>query len=231
PEYLEHPPLEPVFETFDPPAQRSAKIELHTSFPMPRVWFLNSEGTELVQIQGTRFIHNWRAGPRGEEYPRYSNNRKRFNERVGRFTEFLRKEKLGELSINQCEITYVNHIYAEDGWERWGELENVFSPWTGEYSDDFLKEPEDCRIHVRYVIPDASGSPIGRLHVSVDPHVALSGNKQLFVMKLTARGRPIGEGLDGALRFIDIGHEWIVRGFTSFTTKAMQNIWGRKDVG
>ena len=50
-------------------------------------------------------------------------------------------------------------------------------------------------------------------------------------MKLTARGNPQGDGLEGALEFIDTGHEWIVRGFTSFVTKEMQALWGRKDIG
>jgi hypothetical protein len=52
----------------------------------------------------------------------------------------------------------------------------------------------------------------------------------MYVMNLTARGRPDEESIEGALRFLDIGREWIVRGFAAVTTPEMHAIWRRRDV-
>jgi len=30
------------------------------------------------------------------------------------------------------------------------------------------------------------------------------------------------------MEWFDLGHEWIVKGFTDFTTEHMHEIWGRK---
>ena len=38
-----------------------------------------------------------------------------------------------------------------------------------------------------------------------------------------------GEDIEGAFLFLDIGREWIVRGFTSLTTKDMHKVWRRKN--
>src|SRR5690348_8033242 len=51
--------LEPVWETFAPPSARQLQIRLVQNF-MPRMWLVSENGTELVQIQNDRFIHNWR---------------------------------------------------------------------------------------------------------------------------------------------------------------------------
>ena len=59
----DHAPLEPAFERFDPNLLRTQLgIEVRASDlpPLPRVWFLNEAGSELIQIQRDRFVHNWR---------------------------------------------------------------------------------------------------------------------------------------------------------------------------
>jgi hypothetical protein len=50
----------------------------------------------------------------------------------------------------------------------------------------------------------------------------------MFLLTLTARGRPGSDGIPGVLQFLDVGREWIVRGFTSITTATMHKIWGRR---
>jgi hypothetical protein len=44
---------------------------------MPRFWFVNEVGTELLQFQLDRFVHNWRKTGEGIEYPRYERIRKK----------------------------------------------------------------------------------------------------------------------------------------------------------
>jgi uncharacterized protein (TIGR04255 family) len=228
----DHAPLEPSFEKFDQSRNQpklGVEVRAFDVPPLPRAWFLNEGGTELIQIQPDRFVRNWRKVDEQDRYVRYTHIRQRFIEELRDFEQIVRTEQLGELSPNQCEVTYVNHIVPGEGWEKHGELEKVLSVWSGLHSDDFLPMPEGVGMSVHYVIP-SEGQPIGRLHVDLQPAYRVADGKPIYILNLTARGGPINGDMDGAFRFLDIGHEWIVRGFASMTTKHMQKIWRRTDV-
>ena len=89
---------------------------------------------------------------------------------------------------------------------------------------------EDAGLRLRFVIPNKEGEPIGRLHAALEPGYRTDDRRPMFVLELTARGAPLGEGITGVLAFLDLGREWVVRGFTSMTTPVMHKEWGRKDV-
>src|SRR5438270_12653884 len=65
----QHPPLEPVFETFgDRPGGIMQMPRFSFSIPTPRMYFVNQGRTELLQIQRDRFYHNWRKIGEGDKY-------------------------------------------------------------------------------------------------------------------------------------------------------------------
>ncbi len=227
----EHTPLDAVVERFGAPRVRKGgvKIEMPESPPTPRCWFLNEAGTELIQVQHDRFVHNWRKAGTDAEYPRYERIRRTFEEELRRFDEFIACEQIGEFTPNQCEVTYVNHIVGGKGWQDHGDLGNVITVFQRSFSDEFLEVPEDTVLRLRFLIPDEEGRPIGRLHAVLNPGYGSSDDQTLFVLNLTARGAPLGDGVDGVLRFLDLGREWVVRGFASLTTAAMHNEWGRRN--
>ena len=227
----EHAPLDPVIERFGVkvPQKVGVRVEMMQKPPVPRCWFLNEAGTELIQVQQDRFVHNWRKVGEGEDYPRFEHVRDRFKRELRVFESFVRREKLGELVPTQCEVTYVNHIVAGRGWETHGQLGEVLRLFVPKYGGAFLPEPEDARMAVRYVIPGADGQPLGRLHVTLEPVYRREDSQAMLLMNLTARGRTEGEGLDGVLAFLDVGREWVVRGFAEVTTPQMHKIWGRHD--
>jgi hypothetical protein len=130
---------------------------------------------------------------------------------------------------NQCEVTYVNHIVSGKGWERHGQLGEVVTMWANHSSDTFLPEPQDVNFTVRYLISDNVGNPIGRLLVNIEPARRVVDDTPILVLQLTARGKPDGEGIDGVLKFFDVGREWVVRGFASMTSPQAHQIWGRRD--
>ncbi len=229
PKTEEHPPLPSVIEKFGVLGLPKVGVRFEMTLPVPRCWFLNEAGTELIQVQQDRFVHNWRKVGQGDEYPRYECIRETFKAELDTFCQFLAREQLGELVPNQCEVTYINHIVSGQGWEKHGQIGEVVRVWTSCYDDTFLSEPEDVRLAVRYVIPDSAGNPLGRLLVSVEPAYRAVDDTPILVLQLTARGRPDGEGLEGALRFLDTGREWVVRGFASMTAPRMHEIWGRRD--
>ena len=231
PRVEEQSPLHPTFETFpgtDQPAM-NVRFEVLDVPPVPRVWFLDESGARLIQVQQDRFIHNWRKVGDGQAYPRYEQIRQTFAEELEVFRGFLDREGLGPLCPNQCEVTYLNHIEPGECWQNSGQLQGAVTIWMSPPDNDFLPEPEDARLGVRYIIPGPDGAPIGRLHASLEPALRRSDGAPIMVMNLTARGRPSGEGVEGALQFIDTAREWIVRGFTSLTTPCQHRVWGRQD--
>jgi len=220
------PPLEPVVEQFPegPAARIGLKFQALENFPVPRIWFTNDQRSEMIQVQNDRFIKNWRKEGEGDQYPHYDETiRPNFDRDYAIFLGFLEQNQLGIPRVNQCEVTYVNHIIVHEGAGQYGDLEKIFTFWR---SPDLIPPgpAEDLRLHVRFVIPGQDGRPIGRLHVDVQPAVRTSDIHPMYVMHLIARGQ-VGAGVD----FFDIGREWIVTTFKRLTTDSMHNVWRIKD--
>jgi uncharacterized protein (TIGR04255 family) len=227
PEIEEHPTLAPAFENFGPPSAPNVSIVVEEKPPIPRVWFLNPDKTELVQIQKDRFIHNWRKVSGAEPYPRYESIREKFEQEVATLALFLQEEELGPLKINQCEVTYVNHIEPGTLWQRHGQVAIVLKQWSDRGSEGFLPELEDLGLGVRYVMQH-EGKPVGRLHVAFQSAWKTKENSPLFTLNLTARGKPLTDNLTGAFRFFDLGRSWIVRAFVALTAEGIQQkAWER----
>jgi uncharacterized protein (TIGR04255 family) len=206
----------------------SLNAEILSQFPTPRVWFLNATGSELIQVQTDRLILNWRRTADNDEYPHYVAVRRKFDDAVGELRAFLSEEGLPDIQPDQCEVTYVNHFRSGKTWEHHGQADRVVTVWNGRPEDDLLNDPEDVRFAMKYVIAEHD-STLGRLHVAFEPAYRLVDNEPILLLTLIARGAPVGGGLSGVGRFLDIGHEWIVRGFTSLTTVEMHKVWGRRD--
>ncbi len=224
----ERPPIEAIIEQFPeaPAARLGFKFQPFETFPVPRIWFANAEGNEMIQVQSDRFIKNWRKEREADRYPHYDETiRPHFDRDYGIFLAFLRDNQLGAPRVNQCEVTYVNHILAGHGWDTYGDLQKIFTFWC---PVDRIPpgNAEDLRMHVRFVIPGGDGKAIGRLHVDLQPAVRTSDNHPMYVMHLTARGQ-----VGNALEFFDIGREWIVTTFERLTTTAMHKVWRIKNDG
>jgi len=230
PNVEEHAQLAPAFERFEAvqPAAPSVRYESLGTPPLRRAWFLNGKETELIQIQSDRLIHNWRKIQDADSYPRYEQIRDHFVGEAKLFQSFITQEGLGELVVNQCEVTYVNHIMAGEVGEGHAELQNIISNWRKE-EYRFLPAPENASLALRFLIRNEADETIGRLHAQVQPAWRNVDKRPMYVMTLTARGIPMGEGLDGSLRFFDVGREWIVRGFADLTTTKMHELWRRLD--
>ena len=225
----QHFELDTVVESFEPQARASLRVTSSDQPPSPRIWLLNDARTELIQIQRNKFIHNWREVPGHDKpYPRYEYIRDNFRQELRSFKAFLKKERLGRITPNQCEVTYVNHIVAGAGWETHADTDKVLTVWSGEHSDPFLPSAEDARMAFRYVMRDKHGQSVGRLNVNFQPAYSRLDHRPIFVLTLTARGEPARTNEASVMKVMDIGHEWIVRGFKSMTTQSMHDRWGIK---
>ena len=223
----ERPPLEQVIEQFPetPRVRMGLQFQAYESLPVPRLCFANERGNEMLQVQSDRFVKNWRKEGEGEEYPHYDETSKpMFEQDFARFLAFLSTHHFEPPVINQCEVTYVNHILCGEGWQNFGDFAAIFTFWQGPRGD-IPGKLEDLRAHARFPILNWNGEPIGRLHADVQPGFRVSDNKPMYVFHLTARGQ-LGRGFE----FLDVGRRWIVKTFASLTTEKMHEIWRRKDV-
>jgi uncharacterized protein (TIGR04255 family) len=216
--------LDPVVERFPEPARRRLGLQFPILEipPLPRFWFLHETENELLQVQTDRFIKNWRKTGEGDAYPRYENVKEWFQQDFKEFQEFASREKLGTIGVNQCEVTYVNHIVPGEVWASHEDLDKVFTLWK-QPSAPFPGKAEDAVFHARFPIRDGSGHPVGRLHADVQAALHSADNKPMFVLNLTARGL-----LGRSTEFFDLGREWIVRSFAEMTTTEMHHVWKRK---
>ncbi len=209
PKTSEQPPIPPVIE-------------------LPRCWFMNNEETELLQLQSDRLIRNWRKlGNESVEYPRYRKLRVELEQEYSLLARFLDDENLGELKPNQCELTYVNQIVLKGNVSGAPNPLSVFAPWHPNPAEPFLPEPETAGTTLTFVMPGADGTSAGRLYVASASSVRISDNSPMIQLQVICRGAPNGQGPDAVFRFMDVAHEWAVRGFASITSKEMQTEWGR----
>jgi len=224
PKTEERPPLARIFEQFPETSRTRLGLELQSyeNPPVPRLCFVTAKGNEMIQIQPDRFIRNWRKEGVEETYPRYERNKASFERDFAVFQEFVTANRLGKVRINQCEVTYVNHILSGAGWRDFGDVDKIFSFWRSP-TDPIPGRPADLGAHARFVIPADDGTPAGRLHVEIQPAFRASDHKAMYVFHLTARGQA-GEGFE----FFDLGRRWIVKSFATLTLPQMHEVWKRK---
>jgi uncharacterized protein (TIGR04255 family) len=228
PHVEEHPPLSPMFETFGPNPYITSNF-LFAMPPlgvMPRVFFVNRDKTQLLQIQRDRFLHNWRKVGEGDQYPRFEGMLRTFETGMARVAAVIDHARLGAIVPNQCEVTYINQIPVS-ATRPFDTIEQIFGDAIGNLTLDDLGRPEDTRFLLRYIMRDEGENPIGRLAISAEPG-RLADGVTVLQLTLTARGIPPTADVQGVSEFLQRGRLHIVRAFTKMTSDKMQIEWGRK---
>lgn len=217
----EQPPMPPQVET---PSAGPPQVQFVVGPGLQtRVWFLNEDQTELVQLQHDRLIVNWRQAVPDAPYPRYPHVRSVF---AGRFTDvsqFVSDRQLGKLDVVQAEVTYINAIEPEGG--NLGRLDQVLRTWKSA-APHHLGEPEQARLALAFQVPDIGKAPV-RMYVAVDPAQRPDGHPIIF-LTITVRGAPLGVDLQAALEFMDQARSHVVRSFTELTPETMHALWERR---
>jgi uncharacterized protein (TIGR04255 family) len=225
----QHHPIEPAYELFSeggaPATAARFPLTLLTAFPVPRVFFVDKTRNSLIQFQKDRFLHNWRKIGDGDAYPRFEKMLNEFESGYRRMAKASKREGLGEIEPNQCEITYINQIRVSGSDV--SAFERVFGSVWGSLKIRDLGAPEDVHFVLRYVIRDKKSQPLGRLTATADPARTPSGD-HIVQFILVARGKPSSADLNGVSDFLRLGRRRIVEAFAELTTSEMHLTWGRK---
>lgn len=192
---------------------------------IPRTWFIDKSETQLIQLQRDHFIFNWRKAKENDKYPRFPNVTKRFFQYWQGFCEFLAEHDLPAPQVDQCELTYVNHIRQGEGWNDLTDLNRLFTVFNWQTRTDFLPLPEGFKWSLRFLLPEKKG----RLHVDALPVLLPSGNVPAIRFSLTARGIPGNEvNLETIDGWFTMAREWIVKGFADLVSEETDVRWERK---
>jgi len=213
----------PALDTFadEKPSRKGISLQL-LSHPPFRCWFINREQTDLIQVQNDKFLYNWRKVVGSEAYPRFDEYTKpAFEREWNGFTEFLANNQLGVPLIRRFEITYVNHL--EKGRE-WNDLRDVsrITRFLSVPQGTLLQVPQAIESSVQYKFDR------GTLRIVLQPAIRHADGKEIMQLSLTARVKPVGDGTSEVGDSLSLGREWIVKGFTEFTTSEMHSIWRRR---
>ncbi len=220
PVIAERPPYDMAVERLGgPPPLHALELKFVPAPSKTRFWLISEDDQRLIQVQRDWFAYNWRK--RGEgKYVGYEEGRAKFREYFSLFESFLEDDSLGEIAPTQCEVTYVNHIERDT---ESGAFAEVFS-FVAQPSLRAAASQVESWQSAMAVSLRVDDEQIGRLHFSVQP--AVHEEKSIWVVNLTARGVPLGSGIDGVLEFLDHGRRAISLNFVEFTTEEMHKKWG-----
>lgn len=225
PSFVENPPLVPIIEKFDLDKRTEPRIELTARLPLPRLWFVDRAENWLIQLQDDRFLYNWKKVKDRDAYPRYEFVSRKFFEAWDRFQAFCQSEGLPLPSVNQLELTYINHIRVADVQTYVEEASSIFPDMRWRENHEFLPSPEALAWKTSFLFPDRQG----RLHISMRHAIRRKDQKPVLLLELTARGMPAIKERGSLRGWFAMAREWIVRGFADLTDKQVQKEqWGRK---
>jgi uncharacterized protein (TIGR04255 family) len=212
----EQPPIQLPVERFDraPAEQPTFSFDLVPAPTLPRLWFLNETGTELLQVQSEWFGRNWRETAESDQkYPLYATLREAFERNYRSLVEFANDRNRNVLPV-QAEVTYTNHIDEPDPVRVLVSLQAVPG----------LPAPEGTGLSARYVLSRDAG-PAARLHIQASTAIHKATNRPISVLNLTVRGRPMGDGIEGTMAFLDYAAEQALEAFISLTRPEMHEQW------
>jgi uncharacterized protein (TIGR04255 family) len=172
-----------------------------------RKLFSNDDNDILIQIQPDKVFLNWRKQTKGE-YPHFDNV---FGNFRGRLTNLFSINSRLESSMNQFELTYVDHFHSESLPTPPYNLSEIFT---------FMKFPEILKnFNFSFSIPQPTIG--GNLHVNVKSAIRSSDKKPLIVMETTCRGY-----LNSAMNdWFNMSRSILFKFFQESITEKMKESW------
>lgn len=208
-----------------PPIGEPHRISDNWPSPFPRIWFVGQDESQLIQLQNGRFICNWRKRTEEADYPRYPALIEKFWDTFSGFRDFVKGEELGRVNIQECELTYTNHIFYDELLSTPAEIAELFPDFAWQCRGErFLPAPGPQSWRLRFELPDDAGM----LRVDLKHAKRQSDERPLFVLQLSARGLGEAENDEDVRDWYDMSHEWVVKGFADLSSdRAQKELWER----
>jgi uncharacterized protein (TIGR04255 family) len=196
-----------------------------------RAMFTNASNTELVQIQASAFLRNWRKTLENQGYTHYAHLRPKFESDWKMFCEFLASNRLAAPQVFQSEVTYVNHLVRGTDWDSYNDLAKLFKPFaprTGvadygrEYS--YLPEAATVALNIGYNLSEAGVS----LQISCHSAVRKPDGTEVIQLTVTAKSDLLDSETNAMWKKLDQCHDAVILGFDDVTTDFAHQMWGKR---
>ncbi|MGH3808061.1 MAG: TIGR04255 family protein [Pseudonocardiaceae bacterium] len=217
----QQPPYAPPEEQFSEYPVTGFNFQFAGEFPAARLWASTPDGSELIQLQHDWFARNWRKVKPEDEYDRWPARRNALASSFIELDEYLSANGFARPVINQCEVSYINHVSLDDFPKGHGAIGGII---RGQSELSRSNPIENLTLQAAYILQEESQSA-GRLHVALKPALNSSGIP-IYVLELTVRSAPGRTGIESALSFLDKGRDAINSAFVALTTDEMHEKWG-----
>ena len=193
-------------------------------FPMPRYWFITKDDVSVMQIEKDAFLFNWRRRD-NKQYPGFSEEVKlAFDRLYGRFEAFLRREVgIQEVSVDLCELSYVDTIEQCDYWRGPGDTRYVF-PYFANLLPS-IDDASDFAFDCSYACPVREDLAISvRLRTMVDTPPS---EQSVLALEMKASTRFGGVHKTETEDWFQQAHDAILKHFMEMTNPEVQRKhWG-----
>jgi uncharacterized protein (TIGR04255 family) len=187
-----------------------------------RNWLINETDDQLIQIQNSRFVYNWRH--RETPYPKFEPLLGRFRVQFELFCDFLTEEGLERPLVQQIELTYINWVPDMPA--------KVFLKAAQPTTISTLgvdTEPDQQSWSARYSIGGGEQDLVRRLYVECQPAMRVKEPKeqgiQLSLVFRAARASGLSEQEVASLP--EEGRQIAAQAFTDLTTAEAHKRWDR----
>jgi uncharacterized protein (TIGR04255 family) len=207
----------PIFEVEGGPRFQILQLP-----PLRRTFLVSQDQNFVLQLQESRFLLNWRKRQPKDTYPRFGSVFARFIDHWGHFSDFVAREKAGNLKPVRYELTYVNHIEQGESpvsvtAERYARIFN----WSN-LKSQFLPPPTGVNVVWTFPLP----SQLGFAQANLSQGVRTDG-RAVLVLVMSCNGSaspktPLNEWFATA-------HQWLSEGFKELTTEIAHKEWGYKE--
>jgi uncharacterized protein (TIGR04255 family) len=196
-----------------------------------RAMFTNGDKSEVIQVQNSAFLRNWRKTAQNQDYTHYSHLKPRFQNDWETFTAFLAARKISHPQVFTCEVTYVNHLIRGKDWDSYGDLAKwlkFLAPRreiaTNGRIYSYLPDAASVGLSVGYTLPE-SGLTLQYLAQSA---VTMPEGAEVLQLSITAKCAPKGTSPESLSEMLDVCHDAVILGFDDATTEFAHQHWGKR---
>jgi len=206
-----------------PPLDRApiGVIDLSSILSMPnlrRVWFESEDKKRLIQLQSNRFHYNWRLQDKADQYPHFNEIYSRFADEWKKLQDWWENTEKSILQPSRYELTYVNQIDKNFGWNSTIDDSNIFSFINKNLSDMPLK-PQILNANLEFTLEENAGN----LSVRIDQAINPNDEMPVIVLNLTASTIDVSRNMT---EWFDLAHTQTVKTFLSLITHESKEQWG-----
>ena len=216
------PVIQDQFESFDRPRWSTQNVlawRVEPGGTIGRFTLRHRDKDKFIQFQNSRLHLNWRKSDRLK--PSYHALVGEFKTTIATVCEFAKNNCLGEIAVNQWELTYVDAFARNEYWQTpadWASfLPGLFGKLFPFQDDGMMLEHRASEWSFEI------GPKKARLHVTAQPGKWGDDPQDALIVTWTTRGP--ASNLEEAFQGFELGHENAMRAFLASTDEPTKNRW------